>query len=629
MASPTTGRIFLVFCLQVFAICRPTLAAEPIDFAHEVLPLLTTACAKCHSNGNYKGSFSIDTRESLLESGMVAVGKSDESELIERLTTDDSELRMPAESDSLTAEQIAIFRNWIDQGVPWEEGFSFKQSSYEAPLAPRRPEVPPVNEKYSNPIDRILQPYLQSHEVSLEGISDAMFARRAWLDLIGLTPTPAELEKFLKGARSDRRARLVQKLLERKQDYAEHWLTFWNDLLRNDYSGVGFITGGRKQITGWLYQSIYDNKPFDQFARELVSPSPESEGFINGIQWRGQVNASQVREIQFSQNLSQVFLGINMKCASCHDSFINSWKLKDAYGLAAVVANEPLELHRCDKPTGEMAVASFLYPELGELDATAPREQRLEQLAHLLTHKGNGRFTRTIVNRIWHRLMGRGLVQPVDDMDVRPWSNDLLDFLAVNLVDNQYDLKHTIELIATSKAYQSHCEIVSEELLNTKEYVFRGPRARRMTAEQLFDTIWEITDTAPAKAAAVIKNRGDQPVRAALMNSSLLMRSLGRPNREQIVTTRPAMLSTLQSLDLSNGDEFHDLLIRGGEKLLKQWNGEPELMVNHVFQSALARLPTPDELATSLAVLGDAPAAESAADLLWIVFMLPEFQMIR
>ena len=158
-------------------------------------------------------------------------------------------------------------------------------------------------------------------------------------------------------------------------------MTFWNDLLRNDYAGTGYIDGGRKQITGWLYQALIDNKPYDRFVRELISPSPESEGFIKGIKWRGRVNASQVREIQFSQNVSQVFFGINMKCASCHDSFIDRWKLVDAYGLAAVIAEEPLEIARCDKPTGQIAAPEFLWPELGTIDADQPRAKRLERLA--------------------------------------------------------------------------------------------------------------------------------------------------------------------------------------------------------------------------------------------------------
>ncbi len=407
------------FCLQAFFCAALVRATEKqIDFAHDVLPLLKTACAECHSNGTYQGSFSLDTRESALESGAIELGESDESELIERLTTDDLEIRMPLKKAPLTVEQIAIFRAWIDQGLPWEEGFTFKESTYEAPLAPRRPDVPPANAKYSNPVDRILQPNLLASQVSLKPVSDAVFARRVSLDLIGLPPTPQQLDGFLNDPRPDRRTQFVKDLLSRDREYAEHWLTFWNDALRNDYSGVGYITKGRKQITGWLYQSLLENKPYDQFVHELINPPPGAEGFIEGIRWRGRINASQVREVQFAQNVSQVFLGINMKCASCHDSFINQWKLKDAYGLAAIVAEKPLEMHRCDKPTERMASAAFFYPELGEIDPKAPREQRLQQLAELMTHKDNGRFTRTIYSHdrqsdlasadgAWHRPSGR------------------------------------------------------------------------------------------------------------------------------------------------------------------------------------------------------------------------------
>src|SRR5262249_4280655 len=196
----------------------------------------------------------------------------------------------------------------------------------------------------------------------------------------------------------DKRDRMIQRLLDDRQAYAEHWLTFWNDLLRNDYEGTGYIDGGRKQITGWLYRSLYDNKPYDQFVRELISPTPESERFIKGIKWRGVVNASQVPELQFAQNIAQVFLGVNLKCASCHDSFIDGWKLADAYGLAAVVAETPLEMHRCDKPTGVKAQARFLFPELGGIDAARPKAERLRPLAELMLDPGNGRFARTARN---------------------------------------------------------------------------------------------------------------------------------------------------------------------------------------------------------------------------------------
>ena len=293
----------------------------------------------------------------------------------------------------------------------------------------------------------------------------------------------------------------MRRLLAEDRSYTDHWLAFWNDALRNEYKGTGYIDGGRKQITAWLYKSLLENKPYDRFARELISPTAESEGFAKGIKWRGAVNASQIVELQFSQNIGQVFFGANLKCASCHDSFIDNWKLDDAYGLAAVIADKPLAVHRCDKPTGATAGPKFLFPALGAIDAAAPKAKRLEQLAALVTHPDNGRFTRTMVNRVWHRLMGRGIVHPVDVMGNRPWSEDLLDYLAVYFADNNYDLKKLMEHIATSQAYQSNAVPLAKEITGDG-YVFRGPELKRLTAEQFIDAIWMLTGTAPAKQTA-------------------------------------------------------------------------------------------------------------------------------
>ena len=191
-----------------------------------------------------------------------------------------------------------------------------------------------------------------------------------------LLPTEEQLETFLADGSAAKREKLIDTLLADRVAYADHWLTFWNDLLRNDYAGTGYIDGGRKQITKWLYASLIDNMPYDRFVRELIAPSPESEGFINGIKWRGNVNAAQSPELQFAQNVGQVFLGVNLKCASCHDSFIDDWKLTDSWGLAAVIADHPLEIYRCDVPTGKTAAPAFLFPELGSIDPQLPRKER-------------------------------------------------------------------------------------------------------------------------------------------------------------------------------------------------------------------------------------------------------------
>jgi cytochrome c553 len=624
--------------LGLILIGLPVSAAEPkaVDFAHDVLPILKARCAKCHTNGTYKGSFSIDTRADLLKKAAVP-GKANASELIKRVTSKDKDERMPPEGAALSEKEVATLRAWIDEGVAWESGFSFKARTYVASLKPRRPAIPVV-EGMVHPIDRILSAYSSSAKIKAPpSLDDVSFARRVYLDLIGMLPAPDEARAFLADSAPEKRSNLVRRLLDEKRSYADHWLAFWNDVLRNEYKGTGYIDGGRKQITGWLYQSLLDNKPYDKFARELISPNADSEGFARGIRWRGEVNASQVIELQFAQNVGQVFFGANLKCASCHDSFIDHWKLDDAYGMAAVIADKPLSVHRCDKPTGKTAATKFLFPELGSVDPALSKAKRLEKLAELTTSPDNGRFSRTIANRIWHRLMGHGIVHPVDQMGDRPWSEDLLDHLATYLSDNGYDLKKLMEHIATSRTYQSRAVPISQEMASD-EYVFRGPELKRLTAEQFIDAVWMLTNTAPPKpvATAAIPAFPDATpaerryVRATLVDCDPLMRSLGRPNREQVVTVRPEQLSTLQALDLANGEILASLLARGAANMLKVNPKESAWgLAEQVFVRALGRKPGAEELAAARGLIGEKPSANGLADLLWVVIMLPEFQLIR
>jgi len=625
--------------------------SQPVDFAHQVVPILQEHCVECHGGEEAEGGFSLNTRELVLDGEAVVVGKAKESRLLELVLSDDPDDQMPPKDQPrLGRKEIATLRNWINEGLKWDDGFTFAQQRYEPPLFPRRPELPPAVDGRTNPVDRIIDTYLAKQKRKRPApLDDRGFMRRVYLDIIGLPPTAEEFSAFEQDTSSGKRERLVGELLERDQQYAEHWMTLWSDLLRNAYSGTGYIDGGRRQITGWLYRSLLENKPYDQFVNELISPTPASEGFIRGIKWRGNVNASQTREVQFAQSVSQTFLGINMKCASCHDSFIDRWTLQEAYGLAAIYATGTLEIYRCDKPTGKTAQPAWIFPELGQIEAAASQPQRLEQLAKLMTHPKNGRLTRTIVNRIWRQLMGRGIVHPVDAMHTEPWSADLLDFLSVYLVDNQYDLKKVIRLIVTSSAYQSKAAI-TPEFNEGDEFVYRGPIVKRMTAEQYLDSIWSITGTWPkpdgrafkldgrkqgGQLAAVLQAHGpkatwdDRHVRAVFTPLDSFQASLGRPNREQIVSSRPELVTTLEAFHLANGATLADVMSRAAANMLKQGFESPDAMIDWIFASALLRNPTEAERAVALQLVDSAQSQRGAEDLLWAVFTLPEFHFIR
>lgn len=618
--------------------------ARAADFSHDVAPTLREYCGKCHLGKNKKGGLSFNTRAAMLAGGdegaVIVPGKSSESKLIEVLVSRDPDTQMPPQGKRLSDEHVAKIKTWIDAGATWDEGFVFEKPAYEPPLKPRKPELPPIVDGRSNPIDRLIDADLAKHKKERPSpIDDAAFARRVSLDLTGLLPDAGRLKAFLADTRSDRRERWIKECLNDDTAYAEHWLTFWNDLLRNDYGGTGFITGGRKQISRWLYQSLIDNKPYDQMVRELIAPSADSAGFGEGIRWRGTVSAGQTVEIQFAQSVGQAFLGINLKCASCHDSFIDRWKLDEAYGMAAIYSTQPLEISRCDKPVGRTAKAGWLFPELGEVNAADPQPERLKQLAALMTHPDNGRLTRTIVNRLWHRLMGRGIVHPVDAMQTEPWNADLLDFLATDFAEHHHDLKHTLELIATSAAYQSQSEVV-EQGTDDSQYVYAGPRAKRLTAEQFVDAVSSITGEAPKTIdAPVVRGKLKTPLpesanpalpaRASLIKSDALQRALGRPNRDQIVTTRPNELSTLEAIDLNNDQTLADKLAAGAKRWIKNHGANQADLVDRLYLAMLSRLPKTEERSIALEVLSATPGEQGVEDLLWALLMQPEFQLVR
>ena len=784
------------FIFSIF-LFLPLLVSAKIDFVHQVMPILKKNCAECHTDGKKKGGLSMNTRAEFLaggENGEMAVpGNIEESWFLELVESDDLDERMPPKGPGVSPEQFKILHQWVKEGMVWEDGISLGSSGWEPKLKPRVVTLPKARNNRAHPIDRILDQYYQNKKIpSPAPTKDRIFARRAYLDTVGILPTPEELNEYLNDQSENNKQNLIKTLLSRDIAYADHWLTFWNDLLRNDYTGTGFITKGRTQITTWLYSALRQNKPYDQMTRELIDTEEEAAGFINGIKWRGSVNASQTRNMQFAQNVSQVFLGINMKCASCHDSFIDRWTLQESYDLAAVFAEETLELERCDVPTGKMATPRWMFPELGQIDPKANKNERLKQLAKLMTHPENGRFTRTIVNRVWAQLMGRGIVHPVDAMHTKPWNEDLLDYLADRFAKDGYDLKKFLLFVMSSEAYGA----TSDRLLKEpgENYTFKGPVPKRMTAEQLMDSIWQVTGTNPDKAEAKVDRspslnshnaiakkrlgkpqainahwiwgpdtqtrkiklrttidfaiapkitsflatcdnafvlkingnyitsskewtkpryheiaqyfkagnnlievdaemfgggagfiaqfifgKGDQKriietnknweflqdsewvaasevhpygsgpwkrplenakqtspgsnhdgpaIRASLVKNDFLMRSLGRPHRDQIVTSRPAELTTLQAIDLANGELLSGYLAKGAKNLSEKLNGQQDF-INWLYEHSLGRKPNAGERQLLQTVASDSGNRQQVEDLLWLVFMQPDFQIIR
>jgi hypothetical protein len=647
--------------LMIAAITPAVEKQAEVDYLDDVHPILAEHCYKCHSGEKRKGGLLMSTRESLLkgsENGPVVVeGKADKSLLIELITTQDEDLIMPSKGRRLNDAEVATLRAWINAGLSWEEEAG-QDGAYTAPL--RLQKTSPKYEA-DNLVDAHMKGYVEAHGITPGTlINDSVFARRAYLDITGLLPTPESLQVFVSDQTAGKRAALVKALLADDQGYAEHWMSFWNDLLRNDYQGTGYIDGGRKQISDWLYQALYENRAYDEFVRDLIAPpSPEAEGFIKGIVWRGDNAQVQQAPMQAARNVGQVFLGINLKCASCHDSFVDNWSLEHTFNLANCFSEDPMELVRCETKLGKQAGYGFLWPELGAIDASLSRTERMARVASLVTTQDNGPFARTIVNRMWALLMGRGLVEPLDAIELEPWFPELLDALALDFVNSGYDIRKLIHTIATSQAYQ--WKAVARGEIADEDFVFRGPTVRHLSAEQFYDALSTLTgvwqanpkfilpqDKTPeeiarqealARAAAGGKNEaakaGDNTVagrktqvRAWRVPVDSLSKALGRTAREQITTRRETIGTTLQTLEFSNGVTMFKQIQLSAEALAQQWDGTPEGLIIRLYQHGLQRSPSVEEIQLAYRVVGKELRQEGLEDLLWSLTMLPEFQLI-
>ena len=560
--------------------------AQAVDFATEVHPILASRCAPCHSGAKPTGGLSLASRALALGGGVngpaIVPGHSGESLLIQRVSGQRGAI-MPASGERLTASQIATLRAWIDEGAVWPEAVvSASQKAgngWVATIAPRQPDLPAGAK--SHPIDRFIEAYFGKHRMAFPApAADSIFIRRAYFDLWGLPPTPAQLESFLKDTTPGKREHLIDALLSDSNAYAENWISWWNDLLRNDMGGN--YQGERKSITEWLRGALERNLPYDRMIAALVNPvrKNDPDGFLIGVNWRGDVNASQTPYMQAAQNTAQIFLGINLKCASCHDSFINRYKLRESYGMAALFSPQSqLELVRCDVKTGKYTGPQLLYPELGAAPEGATLAQRHTAAARFFTDERNGRVPSTLVNRYWQKLFGRGLVEPVDDMDSEPWNADLLDWLAADFTAHGSDLRYLLRLLMTSQAYQLPAAVTAGQ--PEKPYVFRGPQVRRLTAEQFADTVSVITGEWRTKPAS----RGAIPARDWQFKASSVDLAMGRPIRDQVFTTRDNRPTTFQALELANGGSLENTLRRGALRLLGQLPPAPQ----NLFDSGILR----------------------------------------
>ncbi|HEX4145681.1 MAG TPA: DUF1549 and DUF1553 domain-containing protein [Pirellulales bacterium] len=511
--------------------------------------------------------------------------------------------------------------------------------------AARLAELPPVSEPpaadetLANPIDRFIVADwapLPADARPTALCDDATFARRVYLDLIGVIPSRAELNKFLADSSPDKRAKLIDRLLDRKAEYAAHWTVFWEDALasQNVLAQGGIPTRGNYRQ--WLLDSFATNKPYDVMLAELIDPSmPGHQAAVNqdlfGTKYQVEFvrNEDHTVTLQTAAVVGQVFLSTAMKCASCHDHFENpQWTQERFLGFAGLFAAADLEKIRCDVHSGKHVAARFPFDLPGPaLEIPSQLDDRLHVAALLIVDPANELFAKSIVNRLWKRYLGWGLFEPVDDYRPERAASHpaLLAWLARDFVAHGCDLKHTIWMIVNSRAYQLPYEPKFADRYDaadpTAARYFRSPALRRLTAEQVIDSV---------RMAA---NGQLQPGERAYLDARItaLAAALGRPaSRNEISTARSDESAVVQALELLNGPEIQELVDSGVLVAQPAGKPDPKALVDRLYRSILSRPATLEEKRLGQALLSASPSlSDGLKDIGWALVVSPEFQFIK
>jgi hypothetical protein len=360
-----------------------------------------------------------------------------------------------------------------------------------------------------NAIDRFVNAKLAEQGLAPHDlVDDWAFLRRVTVDVIGTVPTEEQIASFLADESPDRRANYVDRLLAHP-GWADNWVGYWQDVLAENPNVLKPTLNNTGPFRFWLHEVFEDNRPFDRFATELITMrGSRYYGGPNGFEMASQNDVPMAAKAHV---VAQGFLGLQMKCARCHDAPFRDFEQRQLFQLAAMLnrgpqavpqsssvpgSKEELEnlIIKVSLEPGSSVQPDWPFPDLAPADLVGefvrdPKDSR-ERLATLVTSPANGRFARVIVNRVWARYTGRGFVDPVDDWShTEPAHAKLLDWLAREFVLSGYDLKHLARLILTSHTYQRR-PVDPASVKFGEPFLFAGPLRRRMSAEQIVDSMF-------------------------------------------------------------------------------------------------------------------------------------------
>ncbi len=531
--------------------------------------------------------------------------------------------------------EVTILVRYLDQRAPVRLAF-----------VPERPDFRWTDVKANNYIDEHIYTRLKALRMQPSGLcDDATFLRRVYLDLCGILPTPAEARAFLADRDAHKRSKLVERLLERPE-YAEYWALKWADLLRNEEKAVD--AKGVRHVQHWLKQWFSDDRPLDRFARELLTSQGSTYEQPAANFFRTNLEPQKAAE-----TTAILFLGTRIACAKCHNHPFDRWTQEDYYGLSAFFARvktRMLENERRDKLDkhelkGEMIVwldreGEVAHPTTG--DRLSPRlpggsspkisdeTDRRAALADWLVRPDNPYFARNMANRIWYHLLGRGLVEPVDDLrESNPASNEpLLDALASDLTKHNCSQKHLIRRIANSRTYQLSSRPTPTNAEDESNFSHVIPRM--LSAESLLDAISQVTEV-PEEFKG--HPRGTRAVQLpGVQGGTRFLIEFGRPDRLLACECERGKDATLNQAFQMISSETINRKVQDSPRLarLLERNATHQEIITELYLAALSRYPGERELQTIGERLGRALDRRRAVeDLLWAVLNMKEFLLRR
>jgi hypothetical protein len=563
---------------------------------------------------------------------------------------------MPSSGHRHRALCVAAALLGASTGAPAED--RIPDFSYSRPKSPQQ-FLPPLDEHPApprirfgvfrpfNPIDTFILAKIKENKVRPAPLCiDWDFARRASLDLVGVIPTAVDLERYFNWKTDERRRRWVDFLLKQPQ-YADHWTIFWGDLLREQGQVRGAADNALKDF---LHESLRENRPFDQWVRRLIT----ADGTAEQDAAVAFVLRDRVDPDVLTVTVSQAFLGIQLKCAQCHDHPFDWWTQKDFQNMAAFWQGTHQRRERVEEITvGDQTITR---PTLAVHErerrgrglfltgATSNEGRGRRALADLVTRRDNPYFARVAVNRLWEKLMGTGLVNPADNFSaLNPPSHEtLLDWLALEFVDSGYDLRHVLRLIANSRTYQQTTRRNVKRIVLPNDVkrldadgheiiegaLFEALPLRRMTAEQIHDSILAACGHYFAdgrRFSPSITKTYPPPPRDFL-------RIFGATDRDTLLP-RNTTPSIQQALTLLNGDFVNRAVMLHADHPLVWWQRQQGLgtaqMVDALFAQFLTRLPTAAERRAAMNYVGFGREDWPWEDLQWALINTREFQYIR